>query len=114
MRPTFTKFLYLVIFLGLSYGANAQQSAVPDTTRYSLGLDVNLPNGNLNNGYLFGLGVSGQVDIPLSTKMYITGNVGYDTYFTQKSQTANPYAIDGASQPKLEVLPIKIGLKYFL
>src|ERR1700744_4531304 len=114
MRPTFTKFLYLVIFLGLSYGATAQQSAVPDTTRYSFGLDVNLPNGNLNNGYLFGLGVSGQVDIPLSTKWYITGNIAYDTYFAQKSQTANPYGIQNSSMAKLQVMPVKIGIKYFL
>jgi hypothetical protein len=114
MRPTFTKFLYLVIFLGLSYGVKAQQSAVPDTTRYSFGLDALFPTGNLNNGYLIGTGASIQIDIPLTTKWYFTGNVGIDNYFPQKSQTANPYSIEGVKQHDLDVAPIKIGLKYFL
>jgi len=114
MKPTFTKFLYLIIFLGLSYSAKAQQSAVPDTTRYSAGLDVLLPTGNLNNGYLIGLGASAQIDIPLTLKWYFTGNIGFDNYFAQKSQTANPYSIEGITQPSLKVLPIKIGFKYFL
>ncbi len=114
MRPTFTKFFYLVIFLGLSYGAKAQESAVPDTTRYSVGLDVTFPTADLNNGYLFGTGASAQIDIPITTKWYITGNVGYNVFFPQKSQTANPYSIENVSQPDLTLVPIKIGLKYFL
>lgn len=114
MRPTFTKFLYLVIFLGLSYGAKAQQSAVPDTTRYSLGLDVLLPTGNLNNGYLIGTGVSAQIDLPITTKLYVTGNVGFDNYFPQSSQTANPYSAAGVSQADLRIMPVKVGLKFFL
>jgi hypothetical protein len=114
MRPTFTKFLYLVIFLGLSYGAKAQQSAVPDTTRYSVGLDAAFPTGKLNNGYLYGTGISAQIDIPLTTKWYLTGNVGYNTFFTQKSQTDNGYAIAGVKEPALDLVPIKIGFKYFL
>jgi len=114
MRPTFTKFFYLVIFLGLSYGATAQQSAVPDTTRYSVGFDAAFPTGNLNNGYLWGTGVSAQVDIPLTTKWYVTANVGYNSFFPQKSQTANGYAIAGVSQPNMAVLPAKVGVKYFL
>lgn len=114
MRPNFTKFLYLVIFLGLSYSVKAQQSAVPDTTRYSIGLDAAFPTGNLNNGYLWGTGVSAQIDVPITTKWYFTANVGYNTFFPQKSQTANPYAIEGVTQPHLAVLPVKVGVKYFL
>jgi hypothetical protein len=114
MRPTFTKFLYLVIFLGLSYGAKAQQSAVPDTTRYSIGLDATFPTANLNNGYLLGTGASAQIDIPLTTKWYFIGSVGYNVFFPQRSQTANSYSIENVSQPDLTLVPVKIGFKYFL
>lgn len=114
MRSTFTKFLYLFIFLGLSYCAKAQESAVPDTTRYSVGVDATFPTANLNNGYLLGTGVSAQIDIPITTKWYFTGNVGYNVFFPQKSQTANPYSIENVSQPDLSLVPVKIGFKYFL
>jgi len=114
MKHSLTKLLYLVIFLGLSYGAKAQQSAVPDTTRYTFGLDGSAPNGTLNNGYLFGLGVSAQVDIPLTLKWYFTGNVGVNTFFAQKSNSANGYGIENVKVPNMDVLPVKVGLKYFL
>jgi hypothetical protein len=68
----------------------------------------------LNNGYLFGLGASAQIDIPLSLKWYFTGNIGINTFFAQKSNTANPYGIENVKVPNLDVLPVKIGLKYFL
>src|ERR1700753_4139986 len=114
MKPLFTKFVCVIAFLSLAYGASAQRSAVPDTTRYSIGIDPSFPNGNLNNGYLLGLGVSAQVEIPLTLKWYVTGNVGYDNFFAQKSSSDNPYAILNKKVASFEDVPVKVGLKYFL
>jgi hypothetical protein len=114
MKPLFTKIVCVIALSGLAFVAKAQRSAVPDTTRYSIGIDPSFPNGNLNNGYLLGLGVSAQVEIPITLKWYITGNVGYNSFFAQKSSTANPYAILNKKVPDFEAVPVKIGLKYFL
>jgi hypothetical protein len=115
MKPLFTKLFLLVAFLGLASMAKAQRSAVPDTTRIGAGLDVLFPNGsNLNNGYLFGFGASAQIDIPLTLKWYATGNVGFDSFFAQKSSSANSYAIENVKVPNFDDVPVKVGLKYFL
>ena len=76
MKITLKKIIYLIAFIGFTLSAKAQNVAIPDTTRISIGLDAGFPNGNYSNSYNIGAGVSAQIDIPLTEKLYFTGNVG--------------------------------------
>jgi hypothetical protein len=115
MKITFKKLFYLIAFLSFSLGAKAQYSAVPDTARISLGLDAAFPQGGFADSYSFGLGASLQVDFPINEALYFTANLAYDSYFpNNKDIVGNPQAIAGVDLPNLNVLPLKVGLKWFI
>jgi len=114
MKITFKKLLYLIALVCFSFCAKAQQYAVPDTIRYSIGLDGEFPSGNLTNSYSYGLGISAQIDVPLSPKWYFTGNIGFESFFPDGYSGNNPEAIQGLKVSNFDVAPIKVGIKYFL
>lgn len=116
MKITLKKIIYLLIaFIGFTLSAKAQNVAIPDTTRISVGLDAGFPNGNFSNSYNIGAGVSAQIDIPLTEKLYFTGNAGYMTYFPNNSDIgSNPEAILNVKIENMNLVPVKVGLKYFL
>jgi hypothetical protein len=113
MKITFRKFFYLLAFISFTLGAKAQNTAVPDTTRISVGLDGSHPEGNFAGSYTFGIGASVQVDIPWTEKLYVTGSVGYMDY-SPNSSGSSPEEIINVKLSNLELAPIKVGLKYFL
>jgi hypothetical protein len=103
-------------FAAFTFSAKAQTTTTTSTTtttptgvRYSIGVDGGLPIGNFKNAYNWSIGGSVQADIPvLSNQLFVTVNAGYDNFFSKKT-------IDGVSvsQPNIQLLPVKAGLKFF-
>ena len=103
-------------FAAFAFSAKAQTTTTTSTTtttpsgiRYSIGVDGGLPIGNFKNAYNWSIGGSVQADIPVvSNQLFVTVNAGYDNFFSKKT-------IDGVSvsQPNIELLPVKAGLKFF-
>ena len=103
-------------FAAFAFSAKAQTTTTTSTTtttpsgiRYSIGVDGGLPIGNFKNAYNWSIGGSVQADIPVvSNQLFVTVNAGYDNFFAKKT-------IDGisVSQPDIQLLPVKAGLKFF-
>ena len=103
-------------FAAFTFSAKAQTSTTTSTTttgptgiRYSIGVDGGLPIGNFKNTNNWILGGSVQADIPVvSNQLFVTVNAGYDNVFAKKT-------VDGisSSQPNIQLLPVKAGLKFF-
>jgi hypothetical protein len=114
MKITLQKLIYLIAFISFTLTAKAQYSPVPDTLRYSIGLDGGAPNGSLGDSYKFLAGVSLQADFPMTERIYITANLGYNMLAANTNSPSNPQAIVGLVQPNLSYVPLKIGFKYLL
>lgn len=113
MKITLQKLVYLLAFITFTLAAKAQDSAVPDTLRLSIGVDGSYPQGSFSNMYTFGIGGSLQLDLPITPKLYATANGGYSV-FSPNNSGSNPEAITGVKLSAMSVAPFKIGLKYFL
>lgn len=113
MKIAYKKLFILIAFISFTYAAKAQYSAVPDTARITFGPDISLPTGNLKDMYTLGVGVSVQAEVPLSTTLYVTGNVGY-SMFSANNSSVNPYYITGVKAANMNVVPLKLGLKFYL
>jgi hypothetical protein len=115
MNNTLKKIIYLIALIGFSFSAKAQYSAVPDTTRVSIGLNGGTMDGPIGQQYKFNIGASLQVDVPYSEKLYFTGNAGYTNFSPNNSTFGNnPEAIQGVVLANMQVAPVKVGIKYFL
>ena len=113
MNITFKKLLVFIAFLGFSYVAKAQYSAVSDTARIAIGPDVSSPSGSFSKSYKLGLGAALQFDYPLNDKFYVTGSAGY-TEFPAINSSGNANYILNVNAAAMDVAPLKIGLKYYL
>ncbi|MHB8206158.1 hypothetical protein [Mucilaginibacter sp.] len=113
MEITFKKGLVLLAFICFTLGAKAQYSAVPDTSRLSIGIDGAATSGGFKDEYRFGVGASVQYDLPLSEKFYFTANAGYLNLFANNS-SSNPNYILNVKSSNMAVAPVKVGIKYFL
>lgn len=113
MEITFKKALVLLAFICFTVVAKAQYSAVPDTSRLSVGIDGAVASGGFKNEYKAGLGASIQYDLPLTDKFYFTANAGYLDLFANSS-SSNPNYILNVKSSDMSVAPVKLGLKFFL
>ncbi|WP_461449287.1 hypothetical protein [Mucilaginibacter sp.] len=113
MEITFKKGLVLLAFICFTVGAKAQYSAVPDTARLSFGIDGIKTNGGFNTEYKFAVGASAQYDLPLTEKFYFTANLGY-LNFGANNSAANPLHIENVSSSSMSIVPLKVGIKYYL
>lgn len=114
MEITLKKIIYLIAFVGFTLSAKAQNTAVPDTARLTIGLDAGKPNGGFGNSYKFDLGGSLQLDVPLTEKFYFTALAGFDTYFPNNNVNTNPIGIVNVAPANMDLIPLKVGIKYFL
>jgi len=114
MKITLKKIIYLIAFIGFTFSAKAQNTAVPDTARLTLGLDLGKPSGNLGNSYKFDLGASLQYELPLTEKFYFTANVGFDSYFPNNNVVNNPIGLENVAPANMDLIPLRVGIKYFL
>jgi hypothetical protein len=113
MKIAYKKLFILIAFISFTYAAKAQYSAVPDTARITFGPDLSFPTGNFKNSYNYGVGVSVQAEVPLSTKLYVTGNVGYSMLIANNS-SSNPELITNVKTANMSAAPLKLGLKFYL
>jgi hypothetical protein len=113
MKIAYKKLFILIALISFTYAAKAQYSAVPDTARITFGPDISLPVGTFGDSYKYGAGASVQLDVPLSTQLYVTGNVGY-TMFSASSSSSNPNYILNVKAPNMSAAPLKLGLKFYL
>jgi len=113
MEITYKKGLVLLEFICFTLGAKAQYSAVPDTSRLSIGIDGAATSGGFKDQYKGGLGASIQYDLPLSDHLYVTANAGYLDFFANNGNT-NPNYIVGVKSANMGVVPVKLGLKLFI
>jgi len=113
MEITFKKGLILLAFIGFTGLAKAQYSAVPDTARISYGIDAGVTSGGFSEQYKTALGVSVQYDLPLTEKFYFTANLGYLDFFANNSAQNNEHIINVPSS-SMSVVPLKVGIKYYL
>ena len=113
MEITFKKSLVLLAFVCFTLGAKAQYSAVPDTSRLSIGIDGAITSGGFKDQYKAGVGASIQYDLPLSEHLYVTANAGYLNLFANNG-SSNPNYIVGVKSANMGVAPVKLGLKLFI
>jgi hypothetical protein len=113
MEITFKKSFVLLAFICFTLGAKAQYSAVPDTSRLSVGIDGVLTNGGFKSEYKAAAGVSVQYDLPLNEKFYVTLNAGYLNFFANNS-SSNPNYIQKVTSSNMSMAPLKVGIKFFL
>jgi len=72
--------------------------------RLSAGVESGIPLGKLNNNYNLNFGGSLQADFPvIDRQLYVTLNTGFN----------NIYADDITNAPDIQLIPVKVGLKYF-
>jgi len=113
MEITFKKGLVLLAFICFTIGAKAQYSAVPDTARFGVGVDLASPSGGFGEQYKTGVGVSAQYDMPLNEKFYFTANLGYLDLFANNGSSNNEHILNSTSA-SMSIVPLKVGIKYYL
>jgi hypothetical protein len=113
MEITFKKGLILLAFIAFTGIAKAQYSAVPDTARISFGIDGATINSGFSEKFKAAVGVSAQYDLPLTEKFYFTANLGYLDYFANNG-SENTEHILNVNSSSMSVVPLKVGIKYYL
>lgn len=93
--------------LTLSSGSLSAQSKSTENKGYiSIGPELGLPVGKLNDRYSWSLGVSAQADVPITEQiLYFIANAGYSNFYTKND------APTGVKD--LQLMPVKVGLKIF-
>lgn len=83
--------------------AQSEKSGRPAGVRLSAGVETGLPTGKFNAGTRWNLGGSLQADINLASRvLYLTANAGYNNFYSAEN-----------SKDNLQLIPVKVGLKYF-
>lgn len=104
----------LLAALFLTTGVKAQ--TVPgDKWRFGIGADGLLPVGNLSNTANFGLGLTPRVQYSLNNKVAFTFTTGIYHFFTKTIYIPDgEFGAGSTIENKLDLIPAKAGLKYFL
>jgi hypothetical protein len=121
MKSTLKISAIALVFAAFTFSAKAQTTTTSTSAttangvRFSIGVDAGLPTGSLSNGYNWNLGGSVQADIPvISNQLFVTVNAGYNNFFGKDITAANPGgAAATVTEPNIELLPVKAGLKFF-
>src|SRR5580658_905525 len=100
-------FLATALFTITGFIANAQTSSKTDSygseIRYSIGADAGIPVGSFNTAYNWSIGGSIQADFPIiKEQLYATANAGFNNFFA-----------NDAGLNDVNMIPVKLGLKYF-
>lgn len=87
------------------------QTIKPSSFKISVGPDIGLPVGSLSDRYDWSLGGSIEAEYSLAKDLGLTLNTGLYNLFTAN----NGYSLHEKTYTKdLQVLPVKLGLKYFV
>lgn len=82
---------------------------LPQTSRLSVGPEAGITIGDFNDSHSWMLGGSAQIDVPIASQLYFTGNAGFNNYFG-KDVTINNTTI---SANDAQLIPVKVGLRYY-
>ena len=90
----------------ISLSASAQDRS---SFRFSVGAELGIPTGGFSSSHSFGIGGTAQAEISLQENLMGTATAGF-LIFKGKSipNTSN------ANFPEQTIIPIRIGVKYFL
>ncbi|QKJ31651.1 hypothetical protein HQ865_18395 [Mucilaginibacter mali] len=106
MKKSLTLFLLLA---ALAITANAQKK--PAGNFFNLAIQGAMPVSN--NEYNFGIGISGQFEIPVSTDVHFTAGAGYIS-LQIKDSFKKILSAAGDNSSSHGFIPVQIGIKYFL
>src|SRR5690606_23946744 len=100
----------LLLFSALMFNLNAQTSE-PPRFNISFGPEIGLPVGDLSDLYDWSSGGSVEAGYFFNDRLGLTFNTGVYNLFADDSG----YILDDKKYTKdLQILPVKLGLKYFL
>lgn len=78
-----------------------------DNIKLSVGAELALTTGNFSNTHSFGIGGTGQLEIPIQEKL---NGVAYSGIMFYNGKSAGT----GIKSKGLTVIPVRVGIKYFL
>jgi hypothetical protein len=106
-KTPFMKKLVFILALGtiVSFSASAQNKKTTGGTSLSIGAEVALPTGDLNNTHKLGLGGSAKLAIPVVTNGDVTISAGYITF-------AGKDIGSGIKFSNYNIIPVKAGFRY--
>jgi|SRR5882757_6581538 len=100
----------LALLVFLAYAGKTRAQDAPKTPkqefRLSVGPEIGIPVGSLNDAYNWNLGGSIQADIPIVQHLYVTVNAGYNNFFIKDD-------LKQQGGKNMQLIPVKAGLKYF-
>lgn len=100
----------LIIISALTFNLQAQTEA-PSKFKISVGPEIGLPVGDLSDRYDWSLGGTIEAEYSIAEDLGLTFNTGFYNLFADNSG----YILNETKYTKdLQVLPVKLGLKYFV
>lgn len=99
------KRIILLSFIALSI-SGIVKAQNEQRLRFSVGPELSIPTGTFSLGWSFGIGATGQVEIPVQQNFNVTGTAGLIVY---NGKTVG----NGYKNTSLTIIPIRVGGKYF-
>lgn len=96
----------LLTLIGCSI-LTAGYSQKKDNIKFSVGAELALPSGSLSTTQSFGVGATGQLEIPVQEKL---NGVAYSGILLFKGKSDG----NNRNYPGLTIIPVRVGVKYFL
>jgi len=101
----------LAAIMGLTLTVKAQTTKTSTTASggiiWSVGADGGITTGSLRDSHKSMVGGSIQADIPVADQFYFTANTGYNQFFGVDNVFGS-----GVKAPDINIIPVKLGLKY--
>src|SRR5579859_8202528 len=101
----------LAAIMGVTLTVNAQtktSTTEPSGIIFSIGADGGITTGSFNDSHKSMVGGSIEADFPVADQFYFTANTGYNQFFG-----VNNVFGTGVQAPDINIIPVKLGLKYF-
>jgi len=113
MKNTVNTIAFLVAITATTFSAKAQQATTktqtsPSGVILSVGADGGITTGELRDSHKSMVGGSLEADIPVASQFYFTANTGYNQFFGVDNVFGT-----GVKAPDINIIPVKLGIKYF-
>jgi hypothetical protein len=110
MKNLFKTAALFAAITGATIAAKAQTttSKEPSGIIYSIGADGGITTGSFRDSHKSMVGGSIEADFPVADQFYLTANTGYNQFFG-----VNNVFGTGIKAPDINIIPVKVGLKYF-
>lgn len=113
MKNTVKTIAFLAAITAAAFSAKAQQATTKTQTSpsgiiLSVGADGGITTGELRDSHKSMVGGSLEADIPVASQFYFTANTGYNQFFGVDNVFGT-----GVKAPDINIIPVKLGIKYF-